>query len=303
MPFKTKGCVELNQYLNNKKAIVFFTLPALLLFTGMVFYPIIQTVLKSFTNWDGLTTPQFTGFENYVVLMKDPIFHTALKNGLIFAFIITIIQISIGTILALAMLDADVKLKKFLRISYFIPVVLSVTVVCQLWMSLLNADYGLINKIFEVLGLNYRQDWLSSDKTAIFAVIASNAWQFMGYHFILLLTAAKSIPEQYFEAARIDGCSKWGAHLRITIPLMRESYKFCLILAITGGLNAFANMFIMTKGGPGTATYTLTYLMHRSAFKIGEYGYGCASATILVLECLIATIIINKFVAKENISY
>lgn len=290
-------------YLNNKKAIALFVLPSILLFTVLVFYPIIQTVVKSFTDWDGLTQSNFTGLENYANLFQDPIFFTAIKNGLVFAFVITVIQISIGTVLALAMLNTNMRFKKFFRISYFIPVVLSVTVVCQLWMSLYNADYGLINKMLEALGVNYRQDWLSNDKTALFAVIAANAWQFMGYHFILLLTAAKSVPEHYFEAARIDGCSTWRAHFKITIPLMRESYKFCLVLAITGGLNAFSNMYIMTKGGPGTSTYTLTYLMHRSAFKIGEYGYGCAAATILVLECLIATILINRFVARESITY
>lgn len=293
----------MSHYLNNKKAIVCFISPALVMFTVMVFYPIVQTVGKSFTDWDGLTQANFIGLKNYQELLKDPIFYTALKNGLIFAFVITVIQLVIGTILALAMLDTRIRFRKFLRISYFIPVVLSVTVVCQLWMSLYNAEYGLINKIFEAVGLSYRQNWLSGEKSALYAVIAANAWQYMGYHFILLLTSAKSVPEQYFEAARIDGCSRWEAHWRITIPLMRESYKFCLVLAITGGLNAFAQMYIMTKGGPGTSTYTLTYLMQRSAFKLGEYGYGCASATVLVVECLIATILINRFMAEETTTY
>lgn len=293
----------MKNYLNNKKAIVLFTFPAIILFTVMVFYPITQTVTKSFTDWDGLLKPNFIGLQNYVGLMKDPIFHTSVKNGLIFAGIIAVVQISIATVLALAVANANMRFKNALRVSYFIPVVLSVTVVCQLWLALYNAEYGLINKIFEALGLSYRQNWLADEKTALYAVIATNAWQFMGYHFILLLTAAKSVPEQYLEAAKIDGCTTWKAHFKITMPLMRESYKFCLVLAITGGLNAFANVYLMTKGGPGTATYTLTFLMQRSAFKIGEYGYGCAAATMLVLQCLIATILINRFVARENITY
>lgn len=280
-----------------------FVSPACLIFTVMVFYPILCMILKSFTNWDGLNQSDFIGLKNYTALFQDPIFYTAVKNGLIFAGVILVVQISVATVLALSMLDTDLRLKRFLRISYFIPVVLSVTVVCQLWLSLLNADYGMFNKIFEFMGLSYRQNWLSGENTAIFAVIASNAWQYMGYHFILLLTAARSVPEQYFEAARIDGCSKWTAHLRITIPLMQESYKFCIVLAVTGGLNAFSNMYIMTKGGPGTATYTLTYLMQRSAFKIGEYGYGCATAVVLLLECLFATMVVNRFVARETVTY
>ena len=130
-----------------------------------------------------------------------------------------------------------------------------------------------------------------------------NIWQFTGYQFILLLSAVNSIPDHYFEAARIDGCTKAQAHIKITIPLMQETYKYCLIIAITGGLNAFASMNIMTGGGPGTSTYTLTYLMYRSAFKIGNYGYGCTSAVMLVVQCLIVSIIINRLVARERIVY
>lgn len=193
--------------------------------------------------------------------------------------------------------------KKFFRISYYIPAVLSITVVSQLWLSMYNADNGLINKLFEVLGISYRQNWLGDEHAAIIAIAMVNIWQFTGYQFILLLSAANSIPDHYFEAARIDGCTKMQAHIKITMPLMQETYKYCLIIAITGGLNAFASMNIMTGGGPGTATYTLTYLMYRSAFKIGNYGYGCTSAVMLVVQCLIVSIIINRLVARERIVY
>jgi raffinose/stachyose/melibiose transport system permease protein len=125
----------------------------------------------------------------------------------------------------------------------------------------------------------------------------------MGYHFALLLASVRSIPEQYLEAAKIDGAERWKAHWTVTIPLMRETYKFCLVLAITGGLNAFANMFIMTGGGPGTSTYTLTYMMYRSAFRVGEYGYGATAAAFLVIQCLIVTIAINRLIARERIIY
>jgi raffinose/stachyose/melibiose transport system permease protein len=250
-----------------------------------------------------LSAGTFIGLKNYTRLFHDRIFWVSFKNGLIFAAVLVVFQIGLGTLLALLVSDAAVKGRKFLRISYFIPVVLSVTVVCQLWLSVYNGQYGLINKLFELLGLSYRQDWLSSEKTAIIAIALVNAWQFMGYHFALLLAAVKSVPEQYMEAARIDGASKFRAHMAVTLPLLAETYKFCLVLAITGGLNAFAQMLIMTNGGPGTTTYTLTFLMYRSAFRVGEFGYGCASAAVLVLECLLVTLAINKFVAREKITY
>ncbi len=293
----------MERYLGDKKAILIFALPTLILFTLMVMYPVTQIFIKSLYQWDGVSEPVFIGIQNFVDLFDDKIFYISVKNGLIFAILQTIFQVLVGTVLALAVIDIDTKCKRFLRVSYFIPVVLSVTVVCQLWLSILNPETGLLNLAFKALGVNYQQEWLSNESTAIYAVIFTNSWQYAGYHFILLLTAAKSIPEHYFEAATIDGCASWKAHRHITIPLMAESYKFCIVLAVTGGLNAFANIYIMTGGGPGNATYSLTYLMNRAAFRLNEYGYGSASAVVLVIECLIATMIISRVVSKEPIQY
>ncbi|MCG8500536.1 MAG: sugar ABC transporter permease [Firmicutes bacterium] len=293
----------MEKYLRDRTAIAVFILPTLLLFTIVVFNPILQTFYRSMFEWDGLSEAQFIFFDNFTRLFQDRLFYDSMYNGLLFAAVLVVLQIGIGTFLVLAVTDSAIKYRKFLRISYFIPVVLSITVACQLWLSVYNGEYGLLNKFFETLGISYRQDWLNSEKGAIFAIAVVNAWQYMGYHFAILLAAVKSIPEQYFEAARIDGAGKVRAHLSITLPLLVEAYRFCFVLAITGGLNAFANMFIMTGGGPGTATYTLTYMMYRSAFRVNEFGYGCASATMLVVQCLIATIIINKLFGRESVTY
>ncbi|SDW66840.1 carbohydrate ABC transporter permease [Paenibacillus sp. CF384] len=293
----------MRKYLGNKTAILLFILPALLLYTVVVFYPVVQVFYRSLLDWDGLTQGKFIFLDNYKRLFHDRIFRTSVYNGAMFAVVIAVVQIVIGTLLAFAVAEIAMRGRKFVRISVFIPVVLSITVVCQLWLAMYNGEYGLLNKLFEALGLLYRQDWLTNEKTAIFALAAVNAWQYMGYHFALLLAAVKSVPEHYMEAARIDGANKLQAHARITIPLLSETYKFCLVLALTGGLNAFANMFIMTGGGPGTTTYTLTYMMYRSAFRVGEFGYGSASAAFLVIECLVITLLINRLIARDPIVY
>lgn len=293
----------MKKYLGNKRVIIFLIAPTMILISVMVLYPMLVLVVHSFTEWDGLNPATVNGISNYIKLFKDPIFYTGLKNGLIFAGLQALIQIPLATLLAFAVKHSGRIEKKFFRISYYIPAVLSITVVSQLWLSMYNADNGLINKLFELLGISYRQNWLGDEHWAIVAITMVNIWQFTGYQFILLLSAVNSIPDHYFEAARIDGCTKAQAHIKITIPLMQETYKYCLIIAITGGLNAFASMNIMTGGGPGTSTYTLTYLMYRSAFKIGNYGYGCTSAVMLVVQCLIVSIIINRLVARERIVY
>lgn len=293
----------MKKFYSNKLAIILFIAPALILFSVMVFYPVLQIFYRSFFEWDGLGKAIFIGIENYTELLDDTIFWTSIKNGLIFAVVITVFQLSIATVLAFAVSTAKLRGRSFFRIVYFIPVVLSVTVVCQLWLSMMNVDYGLFNKMFEAIGIAYRQSWLQDRFKSIYAIAVVNGWHFMGYHFALILAGIKSIPASYYEAAKIDGASGMKAHLKITIPLLAETYKFSLVMAVTGGLNAFTQMFIMTGGGPGTSTYTLTYLMYRSAFRVGEYGYGMASATVLILECLLATILINKLIARERIVY
>jgi len=165
------------KYYGNKLAIAIFTVPTLALFSLMVFYPILQVFFKSFFDWNGLSAGTFIGFDNYFRLFDDKLFFLSNKNGFIFAAVITVFQLTVATVLALAVSNVKTKGRNFFRIVYFIPVVLSVTVVCQLWLSIYNADTGLLNKFFELIGSDYRQNWLTDRNKAILAIAAVNAWQ------------------------------------------------------------------------------------------------------------------------------
>ena len=278
-----------------------FILPALLTFTVLIFYPVVQSFIKSFYSWDGLTAGKWLGFNNYVKLFQNDTFFLANKNSLIFAIVLVVYQMGIGLLLALLLISVKSKLNGFYRFTYFLPVVVSATVICQMWLSLYNYDYGLFNQIFEALGWDYRQDWLTDKETAIYAVSFVNAWQFMGIQFIMLYTAISGISKDLYEAARIDGATIVKMHWKITIPLLKDTFRFCLILAITGGLKAFDTMYIMTGGGPGDYTMSLTYVLYKSAFISNKFGYGSAIATVIVLECLACTLILNRFFrTKEN---
>lgn len=290
----------MKRYLSNPWAILLFTAPALALFTLFVFSPILQVFYYSFFDWNGVSTAIFSGFENYIKLFSSSSFHTANLNGFKFAAVITVYQLFFATIFAIAVSDKRVPFRKFFRTAYFIPVVLSITVVCQLWASILDADNGLLNVAFKALGLSYRQNWLGMRYHAIYAVAFVNAWQWMGYQFALIVAGIKSIPSECYEAAEIDGASPLKAHLHVTIPLLKDTYFFCLLVSITGGIKAFTEMQIMTGGGPGTATYSLTYIMYRSAFVSHKYGYGLSSASVLVLECL-AVILLLNFLFRERV--
>ncbi|AGC69307.1 sugar ABC transporter permease protein [Thermoclostridium stercorarium subsp. stercorarium DSM 8532] len=293
----------MRKFYSNPVAIILFILPALTLFIIMILYPIIQVFVKSFYEWNGIGSGNFIGFKNYTMLFRDTVFYIANKNALIFSSVITVFQLVLGSFFAFALTNMKIAGKNFLRVAYFLPVVLSVTVVCQLWLSIYNADYGLLNNLFKALGLRYRQKWLSETSKAIYAVAFVNAWQWMGYQFALIMAGMKSIPDYYYEAAKIDGASQWKTYWHVTLPLLAETYKLSLIVSLTGGIKAFSEMFIMTKGGPGNATYTLTYIMYKAAFREYRYGYGMAAASIMVLECLLVIIIINRLVRQSEDFY
>ncbi len=284
----------MKKYLSNPLAVVLFTLPALALFSVFVLSPIIQVFGYSFFDWDGINRAVFTGFENYRKLFATSVFEVANLNGFKFSAVITVYQLVLATVFAIAVSDRRVRFRKFFRTVYFIPVVLSVTVVCQLWSSILDPDRGLLNALFRLLRINFQQNWLGERYRAIYAIAFVNAWQWMGYQFALLVAGIKSIPEEYYEAAEIDGATALKSHLHVTLPLLKDTYNFCLLVSVTGGIKAFTEMQIMTGGGPGTATYTLTYIMYRNAFVSHRYGYGLASASILVLECLVAILVLNR---------
>ena len=182
----------MNKVMADKKAIMIFTLPCLIFFGLIAFYPVFQTVIMSFFDWDGLTTKTFTGLANYIKLFQDRIFWTSFRNSFLVAGVLIVFEVILGTFLTLVLMDKRIQCRKFIRSSLFIPVVLSVTVVCQLWSSILNPEIGLINQIFSALGLDFQQQWLSDKHVAILVVAFVNAWQYMGYQFVIIYSASSS---------------------------------------------------------------------------------------------------------------
>ena len=271
-----------------------FIAPFFITFLLFQLVPLGETIYYSFFQWDGVNQATFIGFDNYVRLVtKDPTFKIANANGFKFGILITVYQLLLATIFAIAVSDKRIRCRKFFRTAYFIPVVLSVTVVCQLWDNVFNADNGLLNTLMKTLGFEWSQNWLNDRNTAIYTVAFVNAWQWMGYQFALIVAGIKSIGEDFYEAAEIDGATSVKAHWYITLPLLKDTFNFCLLISVTGGIKAFSEIDIMTGGGPSNATNTLTYIMYNHAFGRQNFGYGLTSASVLVLECLVIILVLN----------
>jgi raffinose/stachyose/melibiose transport system permease protein len=293
----------MKKVLGNKAAILAFTMPTLLVFTAVIFFPIIKTFTMSFYEWDGLNRPDFISFDNYIRMFKSRDFLTSIKNSIIFSLFITVYQIGLGSVMAVLISNKRLAGNKVFKSSYFIPVVLSITVVSQLWLSIYHTEFGLLNKLFEIIGISYRQSWLSQPGIAILAVAITDAWKGMGYHMIIIYAGLKGIPEHYVEAAAIDGASPIRKFFSVTLPLMAETYKICLMLCLTFGFRVFEQVFIMTRGGPGNATFTMTMMLYKAVFSLQKFGYGCAVAIVIVLQCVIVMLAVNRSIARERLTY
>ena len=286
----------MNRVLSNKKAVLIFLFPALLLFLLIIVVPIFMSVFYSLTEWDGIGKRMFTGLDNYKNLFYNngDGFWRAVKNSLIFAGGSVFIQLPISLMLAL-ILARGVKGERFYVRVYFIPVLISTVVIGQLWLKIYNPQYGLLNTILNSIGLGrFAGNWLGDTKKVIFAVIVPVLWQYIGYHMLLMYASARSISEEVFEAARIDGANGIQMAFRITIPLMKPILKVCATFAVVGSLKNFDLVYVMTGGGPAGASQLPSTLMVETIFSRNMYGYGSSMAIFIILECYIFAWLIRK---------
>ena len=292
----------MEKMLGNKKYILIFILPALLLFLGFTLIPLITSGVYSFFEYNGIGSKTFIGIKNYIELFtSDRYFPQAVKNSLILVAASLFIQLPISLILAL-ILSKGVKGDNFFRTIYFIPVVISSMVIGQLWLKMFNSDYGVINTVIRYFVPEYEHSWLT--KNAFMTVLIPSVWQYIGYHMIIFYAGIKSISTDYYEAAQIDGASTWQVYRKITLPLLVPVIKTCVIFAITGSLRAFDLVYVMTGGGPNHISEVPATLMYNNLFRKGLYGYGSAQAFFIVIECLIFTFIVNRLFkkAEQNVS-
>lgn len=289
----------MDSVLSNKKAICFFVIPTLIVFSVIVFLPIFMSAYYSTLDWDGIGKGTFIGIDNYIKLFSDGVFLKSIFNSFLFAFASIFIQLNISLVLAL-ILASGIKGEKLYRTINFIPVIISTIVIGQLWTKIYNADYGLLNALLKNIGLeNLMYDWLGKENTALVCAFIPTLWQYVGYHMLIMYAGAKSISEEIYEAAEIDGSSKINTVFRITLPLMKPILKVCVTFSLIGSLKVFDLIYVLTNGGPLHATEMPSTLMYSSVFNSYQYGYGSAMAVFIIIECLVFTIILDKVFKTE----
>jgi raffinose/stachyose/melibiose transport system permease protein len=266
-----------------------FALPAMLLFGFVVLIPSARGVYYAFTDWDGLDpTFSFIGFGNFTAMTRDPDAVQAIWHTLVIAVSITIIQNGVGLLLALGV-NSAIKSRNVLRVFLFAPAVVTPIVVAYLWRNLLGPD-GAVNTLIATVGLgSWQQDWLGDPQLALWSVVAVIVWQFCGYSMVIFLAGLQSVPKEIYEAALMDGGGPIRRFWSVTRPLLAPAFTINLMLSIIGGIKLFDQVYALTGGGPGHATDTISTLIYKDAFTLGEFGYSIALAVVLTIIVAIAS--------------
>jgi raffinose/stachyose/melibiose transport system permease protein len=269
-------------------------LPCLAVYFVFFIFPFLQTAAYSLTDWDGLTSFSFVGLSNFSKVFSDVIYRQAI--GRIFIWALLSILLKVGTALLLAyVLRKPARGAGFTKAALFLPYIISSSAMCLIFTVMYDGDAGLVNSFLRAIGLgSLARYWLSDSSTAFFAVIMIPIYQAVGYFFVILYAGMKDIPEDLFEAGKIDGTNPLSEFARITLPSIWPTLVVCITLAINGAFQDFDYIFIMTYGGPGHASEVPATYMYKEFFDHHAFGYGSAAAVILFAITLISTSITRK---------
>lgn len=266
-----------------------FIAPNLVLFSVFIFFPLLYAAYISFHEWSLIDVPLYIGTENYARILTDGQFWQALRNTVIYSLATVPTSLALGLAIAIG-LNRDLLARTFLRSAYFLPVVISsvATAVIAAW--LFNDNYGVINAILAEFGIR-PVAWLSTPQWALPSIIVTTLWTRVGFCMVVYLAALQSISPSYYEAARIDGATRWQQFRHVTWPLLRPTTFLLLILNVIHSFQVFDLIFVMTGGGPGFSTTMLVQYVYEAAFVSSEMGYASAMGIVLFVLVLLFTLV------------
>lgn len=294
----------MNKVGRNPVAYAIFTIPTLLLLLVFLLYPMMMSLRYGFTAWNGVSPAQWNGIHNFITAFQDEYFWIAVRNNLY--FIGFSVGLQIPFILGLSLVVSRVRRwTAFYKTMIFLPTILSTAVVGVLWGFIYHPEAGLLNQMLEAVGLGaWKHTWLGDESTAMLAVLVTNAWQWIGFYVILVVSAIYAIPRSILEAAEIDGASSCRQAWSMRLPLLRPVILMMILLSITGAMKALDIVFVMTGGNPYGITEVMATYMYKKAYRIGEYGYANAVALLILLFTGLLTSVFGALTAKhEEVRY
>lgn len=275
-----------------------YVAPAVVVLLLFFAIPLGLTAWMSASDWQllsgyrGINIPA-----NYTRIATDQLFLSSVVFTLKYTAIITVVLISLSLGLALSVQKSKRRFTSILRTAYFLPTVTGLSAAALLFLGLLNPTVGPLEKTLGAIGISV--DWLGTPNTALASTVLMMTWRFAGFYMIILLTGLQAIPAELYEAASLDGATRWRTLRSITLPLMRSNVALCLVLIVTGGLVAFEQFYILTGGGPDNSTITMVMTIFRQAFS--QFNIGAAAAlSLVVLLGLVALNVFQLGVVREN---
>lgn len=276
---------------------LWFVLPALVIYFMFFGLPFLATIGLSFTDWNGLGWPDFSGIANYTRLAVDGAMWSALVNNLIWVVFGTAVPVIVGLILAV-MLWSDARGSVAYRTIFFLPVILSPVVIGVIWGWIYNPLFGLLNTGLREVGLGrWAMGWLGESETALYAILLTAIWSYFGFCIVVLFAGLQKVNPELVEAARIDGASAPQRFRHVIVPQIAPVLTMVIVYTVIGGFNAFDIVWVMTQGGPNNASEVISTYTYEVAFRGNEYGYGATLSMVMSVVALLAawaTMVLRK---------
>jgi raffinose/stachyose/melibiose transport system permease protein len=279
-----------------------FLLPVLIIYGVFALYPMIDALLLSFYNWDGVSAERnFVGLQNYVqIFTQDPVFWTSVKNSIIWVVFSLLVPTVLGLVLAVA-LNQRLFGRNAFRAIFYLPSIIASIAVATIWSWMYNPRLGVVNASLEGLGLeSLIQDWLGDPKIALFSVFVAYVWQSTGVGMVLFLAGLQSVPEELKEAAKVDGANNRQTFWNVTLPSLRETFIVVIVLTIINSLKVFDLIVGLTGGGPAQSTQVLALWSYTNSFGLHDFGNGMAIAMVLLAITLVIVIPYMIWTSREE---
>lgn len=269
-----------------------FLAPFLIIFVIFFLWPVINGIYVSLHEWRILGKVEFVGLNNYIKVLSSPAFYKSLWHSIYFVLLSTPAMVITGLLLAL-LVNSRIAGRTFARSAYFLPYVLSVSVVSFIWLKLYDSRRGLLNVVLNALNLP-TVNWLTDRNVVWWSIVLTSVWWGVGFVMVLYLSALQEIPQSYYEAAGIDGASKWQQFIYITLPSIKNITIVQIFFQVIGGLKLFGQTQIMTGGGPGDTTRTMIMYIYNTGFKKDLFGEAAAMSFLYSAFMMIFVFLQNR---------
>lgn len=276
---------------------VIFILPSFIGFVLFILIPVVMSLCISFCDWNflkGWEAIEFTGISNYKKLFSDDWFLVSFRNNLLFTIGTIPALLIFGVVLA-EVINRHCYGGSLVRVLIFIPYIASIVAICTVWQVILQPSYGPVNQFLMSLGIKNPPKWLVDSNYALFSIMIIYIWTQLGYYVAVYMAGIKNIPEEIYEAAKIDGANGFREFLSITIPMVKPTTFFLSIMGIIGSFKVFDIISVLTNGGPGNSTSVMAFYIYKTAFTDFKMGYACTLAWALFIVIFAITLIQWKF--------